>query len=417
MRVAVFAFTNDEPTLDTGVTTYNRELIQALCTRFPAHSFAIYLAEKNAEKFSSIRYANLEKIVLPRHPAAAPGNGEPPGGRAARVIWQLRFFARELLHRLGLRRFVMRRDLFESFPRLREFDLFLYTVYGYLPDFPLFVRRELRKPCVSAIHDVRVLYEGTRDGRAGVIPRHLVSRYVLWRIIHEGDCALVPSGYIQRLIASGLADRAGQVRVSYVVPNIQEVPAGPEGLSPRVRELLRTGCKYVFYPSTIVETKNHLTLARAIHILKARVPAIRLVLSGSNADSELGKRLSAFVSECGLQENILHLGFITEEDKHALYRSAVALVIPSIGESFSLPIWEAFALGCPVIASTDRDIPEQVGEAAIACNPHDPEDIARQIERVWVDDSLREKLRMLGRLRYDRVRQESLFTGWERIIQ
>jgi glycosyltransferase involved in cell wall biosynthesis len=81
----------------------------------------------------------------------------------------------------------------------------------------------------------------------------------------------------------------------------------------------------------------------------------------------------------------------------ALYRGALALVMPSFFGPTNLPPVEAFALGCPVITSDLRGAREHFGEAAILVNPRDPGDIARGILRVYKDATLREELIRRGR--------------------
>lgn len=407
MRIGIFAYTGDMPYLDTGVTTFNRELVQSLCERYPQHSFSIYLAERNACKFADIAPKNLRKIVL---------RGGVPGTRAFSYAG---FFAGELLRALGRRSRPMRHSLLDSIEGLGDFDLMLYTVFGFLSEFPLYVTRKFDIKCISAIHDIRMFYSELDDATTFDLRRRAqltISRYLLFRIIRESALSLVPSNYIRGRLVDKYRSDADRIKVSFVVPEVGGVGQQGGELSARVQEFLNTGRRYIFYPSTIVETKNHISLVRAMALLKHSVPDATLILAGSNVDSPLGKQIFDIVAANGLQQNVLHLGFVSEVDKLTLYRGAVALVVPSIGESFSLPIWEAFAAACPVIASTDRDIPEQVGDAAVLCDPTSASDIASRIREVWTDEGLRQRLCRLGLARYENIRRNSLFSGWESML-
>ena len=60
------------------------------------------------------------------------------------------------------------------------------------------------------------------------------------------------------------------------------------------------------------------------------------------------------------------------------------------------------ALGCPVAVSNKYAMPEQVGKAGLLFNPDSPEEIADCIKRLWVDEKLREKMKVLGYKRTQR---------------
>jgi glycosyltransferase involved in cell wall biosynthesis len=89
------------------------------------------------------------------------------------------------------------------------------------------------------------------------------------------------------------------------------------------------------------------------------------------------------------------------------------LTTPSFYEGFGLPALEAMACGTPVVVSDRASLPEVVGEAGLLVNPDEPEDIARALRRVLMNESLRTKMRKMGllqaaRFSWKRVAQETL---------
>ena len=78
-------------------------------------------------------------------------------------------------------------------------------------------------------------------------------------------------------------------------------------------------------------------------------------------------------------KSIVHLGYIEPEEMAAIYRLAPMLVMPSLYESVSIPIFEAFQAGTPVAASSIFAIPEQVGNAAVLFDPLSPDAIAEAV--------------------------------------
>ena len=70
------------------------------------------------------------------------------------------------------------------------------------------------------------------------------------------------------------------------------------------------------------------------------------------------------------------LNYLPKHDVMALLQSAAALVFPSLYEGFGLPVVEAFAARCPVIASSTTSLPEVTGSAAWLVDPTNATDIA-----------------------------------------
>jgi glycosyltransferase involved in cell wall biosynthesis len=67
---------------------------------------------------------------------------------------------------------------------------------------------------------------------------------------------------------------------------------------------------------------------------------------------------------------------VPADDLLELYRSASALVFPSLYEGFGQPPIEAMACGCPVAASSAGALPEVCGDAARYFDPGSPTAIA-----------------------------------------
>ena len=88
---------------------------------------------------------------------------------------------------------------------------------------------------------------------------------------------------------------------------------------------------------------------------------------------------------------------VTDEQLQALYRSAEALVFPSVYEGFGLPILEAMAVGTPVIALPLSSVPEVGGDAVLYADGTSPLDLVRAMEQLATDRSLRDELRHRGR--------------------
>ena len=148
--------------------------------------------------------------------------------------------------------------------------------------------------------------------------------------------------------------------------------------------------KYIFYPAQLWRHKNHEGLLHAIALLREQDILVNAVFVGS--DKNAGQDIRQLTNKLNLREHIFSLNFVSNEDLVALYRKAVALVMPTFFGPTNIPPLEAFALGCPVITSNIYGIPEQVGDAALLVDPNNHGDIADKIRTLWNDDRKRQEL-------------------------
>jgi glycosyltransferase involved in cell wall biosynthesis len=170
--------------------------------------------------------------------------------------------------------------------------------------------------------------------------------------------------------------------------------AGPQaGTGAARRHGLRPG--YLLYPAQFWAHKNHVNLLLALKLLREREGlAPDLALVGSDKGNRA--HVERVIGECGLESQVKRLGFVPQEDLVGLYREALALAYMSFCGPENMPPLEAFALGCPVVASRIAGAEEQLGDAALLVDPRDPADIARGIKAVHDDARLREELRAKG---------------------
>ena len=92
-------------------------------------------------------------------------------------------------------------------------------------------------------------------------------------------------------------------------------------------------------------------------------------------------------------DNILNLGYVSDDKLSLLYQGATALVYPSLYEGFGLPLVEAMACGCPIITTRKASLPEVAGTAALYLeNPDDPAELAILMGSMENDGKLRSEL-------------------------
>jgi glycosyltransferase involved in cell wall biosynthesis len=157
--------------------------------------------------------------------------------------------------------------------------------------------------------------------------------------------------------------------------------------------------KFLFYPAQFWAHKNHLRLIEAFREVVPEAPDLKLVLTGKKRDEY--EAVIGAIDKFGLREQVCHLGYVEQDDLQAIYRLATALVMPSLFESVSIPIYEAFQVGTPIAASGILAIPEQVGDAGLLFDPTSVASIKQAILGIVKDP---EAARRLGQKGRDRMR-------------
>jgi glycosyltransferase involved in cell wall biosynthesis len=147
---------------------------------------------------------------------------------------------------------------------------------------------------------------------------------------------------------------------------------------------------YLLCVSNRKRHKNEFRLVEAF--AQARIDAkIRLVFTGDPAPA-----IAEYIDRNHVTARVHFVGTIPEEKLPSLYRSAEALIFPSLYEGFALPVLEAMASGTPVVTANVTAMPETAGDAALLVDPNSVEQIARAIEQIVSDTSLRQQLRNEG---------------------
>ena len=125
---------------------------------------------------------------------------------------------------------------------------------------------------------------------------------------------------------------------------------------------------FLLYPANPWPHKNHQRLFDAFLLVRKSRPDLRLVLTGTGLE-----RLRVF------PEGVELRGRVSREELAELYRTASALVFPSLYEGFGQPPLEAMASGTPVASSRAGSLPEVCGDAALYFEPTSVDEMTEAI--------------------------------------
>ena len=167
----------------------------------------------------------------------------------------------------------------------------------------------------------------------------------------------------------------------------------------RPKQLPPSSKPYLFYIGATDARKRVQDLVDAYNILRGRGYDVQLVLAGK----ELGRveKIPNFNIRHSIQlspyrEDIVSLGFVSDEEKLWLYRNALAFVFPTLHEGFGLPVLEAMQNGCPVVSYNNSSIPEVAGDVARLVPTRDIAALVNEIVDIYSDKDLQQKLQRAG---------------------
>jgi glycosyltransferase involved in cell wall biosynthesis len=228
---------------------------------------------------------------------------------------------------------------------------------------PHYVTPFTRIPFVVTIHDLIHLHQRMRNPLAP-----LYARTMMRRAVKHARCILTVTDAVKTQL-----ERELQAENVLVTPNGVTMPE-PDGLAvPRSSD-------FFLFVGNDKPHKNVNALIAAFALVHRELPDARLVLVGG-----------AFERFRGI-EGVDTRGFVDEAELPALYRNAIALVMPSLEEGFGLPAAEAMAHGTAVITSRDAALMEVTGDAALHADARDASSIAAAMLSVARDGGLRATL-------------------------
>jgi glycosyltransferase involved in cell wall biosynthesis len=126
---------------------------------------------------------------------------------------------------------------------------------------------------------------------------------------------------------------------------------------------------YFLWLGNLRPHKNLTLLLKAFEDVAATVPHHLVVVGRAPAGHAPGRALTALPK--ALAGRVHFLGEVQAQRLPGLMQQASALVVPSLYEGFGLPVLEALAAGCLVLASNIGALREVGADAACYFDPHD----------------------------------------------
>ena len=122
--------------------------------------------------------------------------------------------------------------------------------------------------------------------------------------------------------------------------------------------------------------------------LEAPMPKTVLRIAGAKGWKQ--STLPYLISSLEISDDVEFLGFVTDERLLTEYSRSLGLIQAASYEGFGLPVLEAMACGCPVIAARNSGLIEAGGNAALFFETGREEELSLLMSRIYNDRHLRE---------------------------
>jgi glycosyltransferase involved in cell wall biosynthesis len=255
-----------------------------------------------------------------------------------------------------------------------------------------------KRPFAFTLHDLQEKYYPQHFTRLTRAWRHTTNRLLTAR----ASRILCESHFVERDIVRFFKVPPSRIAV-VPAPPVSQLAGDAAGSLPlaEIRAKFNLPDTYIFYPAQFWPHKNHRRLVEAFALINKMHPGCVLVLTGKARDEY--DSVFQRINELGLAAHVRHVGYVEQVELAALYQAATVVAVPTLFESISLPVYEAFSLGTAVCASNVVALPEQIGDAGLLFDPLSVDDIAAKISTLLASPDLRQQLIARGRQRMANV--------------
>lgn len=274
-------------------------------------------------------------------------------------------------------------------------DLHADLVHFCMPQQPILYKGDT----VTTFHDLTLLNTYNSDKNWLVFhAKQLVGGFVFKRVAAKSQHIITPSQFTKNelMTLTGVPD--DKITVTY---ESADVATGA------IKQFTQPFPRFLLYVGQQSDYKNVRRLAHAHQRLVKKYPDLGLILVGKkNANATTNEAYFASKN----YTNIHFTGFVDDGRLGWLYTHAAAYIFPSLMEGFGLPGLEAMCYGAPVVSSNATCLPEVYGDAAHYFDPTNTTDMAKSIDEVLRDETLRTQLIKRG---YEQLHKYS----WRKMAQ
>jgi glycosyltransferase involved in cell wall biosynthesis len=262
-----------------------------------------------------------------------------------------------------------------------DINFFISPTVSHYPHF------YLNRPFLFVLHDFQERYFPQFFSLKDRVARFITTR----KLANISNKILCESNHVKADIKKFLGQENDNIIVIPGPPPTDFVKFEYDiNITSKISDKYRLPLKYIFYPAQFWPHKNHIKLLEAFEIVSKQQKDLFLVLTGKKQNYY--RVIKSKIDELGLRSKVFYPGYIDYCDLPYLYKMSEMLIMPTLFESISIPIYEAFSLRVPVCASNVEALPEQVGDCGLIFDPNNAEDMSEKIIKLITDKNLRDQM-------------------------
>jgi glycosyltransferase involved in cell wall biosynthesis len=239
---------------------------------------------------------------------------------------------------------------------------------------------ELKCPMAGIFHDFNFKYFFSGQTMAPWVLEFLNREMPIWL---SKSTPIVSTDFMRRELGKFYPEFAEKTRVVSVAPTTMVSKVDKEAAQCLIRERFGIGKKYLLCPTNISSHKNIGALLSSFPILKNKGHDLLLVFAGSGTEVINGRCCMTGLEIGNFPQDVIGLGYVTNEEIDSLIQCASVVVNPSLYEGGNVPGFDAWQRGVPVAMSSIPPFLEHMkvhNVHAEIFNPRSPEDIAEKID-------------------------------------
>lgn len=310
------------------------------------------------------------------------------------------------------------RNLIKALKEIDKQNLYLDSNNKAKPDlihYPYFDLFETSLPLVKSFTTLVTVY----DTIPLIFPRHFpvgirgrfklaVQKYSL-----AGAKAVITiSQNSKKDIVKYLGVPEEKIFVTYLAPGEEFKKLEVKNQMLKVKQKYNLPDIFVLYVGDVNWHKNLVNLVKAMQNIGSEASLVMAGKAFKQNDLKETQTINRLVKELGISKRVIMPGYVSEAELAAIYNLATVYCQPSVYEGFGLPVLEAMACGCPVLAVNCASLPEVAGQAVLSVKS-DSDNIARGLSKLMASKDLRSALvekgyRQVNKFSWHKTARETL---------